>query len=207
MSAETTSQVSAASPAGRPHCGTVHGLNTDQPGVVTPPPPVQVIRSHKRFKTASARLVDGVLQVRIPGWLTTQDADELVSNVVARFDEKWRCGNVPLEPRARELADRFGLPEPASICWSYRQKLRWGSCSTGTGHIRISSRLAQAPPWVLDHVIVHELAHLVVPNHGPDFQDLVSRNPLAERAEGYLQAMNDISASSETESTPGAAAS
>ena len=155
-------------------------------------PPVRVIRSPKRHKTVSARLLDGVLQVRIPAWLPEDEADTLVSSVVARFEEKWRCGHVPLAPRARELAARFGLPEPESIRWSSRQNFRWGSCSAHRGDIRISSRLAQAPPWVLDHVIVHELAHLVVPGHGKEFRELVNRNPDAERAEGYLLAMSDL---------------
>jgi len=44
---------------------------------------------------------------------------------------------------------------------------------------------------VLDHVLIHELAHLVVPHHGPEFDQIVSRNPLAERAIGYLIAVND----------------
>ena len=44
---------------------------------------------------------------------------------------------------------------------------------------------------MLDHVIVHELAHLVVPNHSPAFDALVQRNPLTERAIGYLMALND----------------
>ena len=120
----------------------------------------------------------------------------MVSKVLARFEEKWRCGHVPLEPRARELAARFGLPEPRSIGWSSRQRLRWGSCSASSGDIRISSRLADAPPWVLDHVIIHELAHLVVADHSPAFQALVNRNPNAERAEGYLLALSDLGAKS-----------
>ena len=155
-------------------------------------PRVRVIRSAKRVKTASARLSEGVLQVRIPAWMSEDEADALVGSVVARFEEKWRCGHVPLAPRAQELANTFGLPEPESIRWSYRQNFRWGSCSAHSGEIRISSRLAQAPPWVLDHVILHELAHLVVPDHGSKFQDLVNRNPNAERAEGYLLAMSDM---------------
>lgn len=157
-----------------------------------PLPPVRVIRSPRRKVSASARMADGVLVVRIPDFLTKDEELALLSKVLARFEEKWRCGHLPLEPRARELAARFGLPEPHSIKWSFRQRLRWGSCSTGSGDIRISSRLAGAPPWVLDHVIIHELAHLVVAEHSPEFHALVNRNPYAERAEGYLLAMSDI---------------
>ena len=155
-------------------------------------PPVRVIRSSRRQKTVSARMSDGVLVVRVPAWTTEDEEQALVSKVLTRFEEKWRCGHLPLEPRARELAARFGLPEPRSIQWSSRQRLRWGSCSTGSGDIRISTRLAEAPPWVLDHVIIHELAHLVVAEHSPEFQALVNRNPYAERAEGYLLALSDL---------------
>jgi predicted metal-dependent hydrolase len=42
------------------------------------------------------------------------------------------------------------------------------------------------PRWVLDYVVVHELAHLVTPGHGPAFNALVDRYPKAERARGYL---------------------
>jgi len=54
--------------------------------------------------------------------------------------------------------------------------------------IRISNRLAAEPGWVLDYVIVHELAHLLVPGHGPEFRALVDRYPRAERARGFLMA-------------------
>ena len=161
-----------------------------------PLPPVRVIRSSKRRKTVSARMLDGVLVVRIPAWTTKDEEQALVSKVLARFEEKWRCGQLPLEPRARDLAARFGLPEPRSIQWSSRQRLRWGSCSTSRGDIRISTRLAEAPPWVLDHVIIHELAHLVVAEHSPEFYELVNRNPYAERAEGYLLALSDFGGAS-----------
>jgi predicted metal-dependent hydrolase len=63
---------------------------------------------------------------------------------------------------------------------------RWGSCTPATGTIRISDRLARMPGWVLDYVLVHELAHLAVPGHSPAFWRLVHRYPKAERAMGYL---------------------
>ncbi len=63
---------------------------------------------------------------------------------------------------------------------------RWGSCTISTGAIRISNRLVAFPDWVVDYVIVHELCHLEVRGHGPDFWKLVHRYPKAERAIGYL---------------------
>ena len=46
------------------------------------------------------------------------------------------------------------------------------------------------PGWVVDHVIVHELAHLVEPNHSPAFYDLIRDVPDAEKAEGFLLAVS-----------------
>ena len=153
--------------------------------------PVEVIRSDRRIKTVSARIVEGVIRVRIPSWMSPHDEKKFVTDIVARIEQQRRSDGIDLESRARVLADNFDLPLPASIRWSKTQRQRWGSCCTHSGHIRISDRLADVPPWVLDHVIVHELAHLVVPNHSPAFDALVQRNHLAERAIGYLMALND----------------
>ena len=161
-------------------------------------PPVRVIRSQRRKSTASARMDNGTLALRIPASLSEEQEQATISKLLDRFEEKWRSSQVDLEPRARQLAARFGLPEPRSIRWSTRQRMRWGSCTSATGDIRISSRLADVPPWVLDHVIVHELAHLVVADHSAKFQALVNQNPLADRAEGYLMALSDIAGTGDT---------
>jgi len=64
------------------------------------------------------------------------------------------------------------------------------SCTPKPGAIRISHRLATVPQWVCDYVIVHELAHLEHPNHSKAFWTAVNRYRLAERARGYLMALN-----------------
>lgn len=153
--------------------------------------PVEVIRSERRVKTVSARIVDGVIRVRIPAWMSAADEERFVGDVVTRIEQERRSHAVDLEARARRLAHEYDLPEPTSIRWAANQRQRWGSCSVGSGDIRISNRLVDVPPWVLDHVIVHELAHLVVADHSPAFQALVARYPYAERATGYLMALND----------------
>lgn len=151
---------------------------------------VEVIRSPKRRKTAQARMVDGVLQVRIPGRASAAEEERLVALFRRRFRHAADTERIDLPARARRLAQRFELPVPDEIRWVANQQHRWGSCSPHTGTIRITDRLATAPGWVLDHVIVHELAHLVVADHGPRFRALVARNPLGERAEGYLLALS-----------------
>lgn len=59
---------------------------------------------------------------------------------------------------------------------AYRNmKSRWGSCQPTTGRICINVRLALYPPECLEYVVVHELCHLLVPGHGPDFRELMTR--------------------------------
>ena len=52
---------------------------------------------------------------------------------------------------------------------------RWGSCNTRTNHINLNTRLAEHPERCLEYVILHELCHTVVPNHGPAFKALEDR--------------------------------
>ena len=149
---------------------------------------VTVIRSSKRRKTAQARLVEGRLEVRIPARSSKAEERRLVEVFRRRFEQAGSSAEVDLAARARRLAKQLDLPVPTEIRWVSNQAHRWGSCTPSTGVIRISDRMADFPPWVVDHVIVHELAHLVERRHGPAFQALANRYPLAERAEGYLLA-------------------
>ena len=156
----------------------------------TPPLPVEIIRSPRRKKTVQARVTNGTIVVRLPDGLSEAEETRLVDSIVQKVTRKIGAGSVDLAARARHLSERFGLPEPASIQWSDRQNTRWGSCTAAQGSIRISSRLSAVPDFVLDFVIVHELAHLRVAGHGPDFQALMQRYPLSERATGYLMALS-----------------
>lgn len=147
---------------------------------------VQVIRSARRRKTVSARRVDGVVRVSIPATMSRADEERWVAEMVRRLDCSATTRGIELNDRAAQLADRYGLPHPTSIRFVDNQELRWGSCTPSEGTIRISSKLATEPDWVLDYVLVHELAHLVVPGHGRKFWDVVARYPRAERARGWL---------------------
>ena len=147
---------------------------------------VTVVRSAKRRKTAQARLVDGRLEVRIPARSSEADEIRLVNQFRKRFERAAATEAVDLAARARRLARAHDLPRPTDIRWVSNQAHRWGSCSPGTGAIRMSDRLVGFPTWVIDHVIVHELAHLVERRHDARFAALVARYPLAERAEGFL---------------------
>ncbi len=147
---------------------------------------VEVIRSARRSKTVQARVVEGTLRIAIPEHLSAADEAHWVDVMRTRFERRRRTGAVDLVRRAQRLAGDHGLPMATEIAWSERQNTRWGSCSVRSGRIRISHQLADCPRWVLDYVIVHELAHLVEPSHSALFWELVGRYRLAERARGYL---------------------
>jgi len=153
---------------------------------VSEPFVVEVVRSARRRRTVGARLVGGVLRVSIPGWMDEEQEVAHVATMVDRFQRKLDVSRIDLPARADLIARRHGLPTPSSIRWVDDMTTRWGSCTPSTGTIRLSSRLARFPDWVVDYVVVHELAHLAVPNHGPAFWELVRRYPRAERAIGYL---------------------
>ena len=83
--------------------------------------PIKVIRSDRRVKTVSARIVEGVIRVRIPSWMTSRDEAEFVSDIVDRIERQRRSHGIDLANRARVLAEKFDLPLPASIRWSKTQ--------------------------------------------------------------------------------------
>jgi predicted metal-dependent hydrolase len=149
---------------------------------------VEVVRSARRKRTSAARLTGDTLQIRLPAWMSAREEAHWVAEWTRRFERRTAADRIDLSERAATLARRHGLPAPVSITWSDGMRSRWGSATPALGTIRLSSALARFPDWVIDYVIVHELAHLVHPNHTPEFWRLVSRFPRAERARGYLMA-------------------
>lgn len=154
-------------------------------------PVVEVIRSQRRKRTISGRVAEGRFEVRVPAGLDPAEEARLVADMTAKLKRRVVSDEIDLSHRAATLAKRYGLKPPARVEWSGRQMQRWGSCTPASGHIRISDRLASMPAWVLDSVLVHEMAHLEEANHGKRFQTLVKRYPLTERARGYLMAVDD----------------
>lgn len=151
----------------------------------------EVIRSRRRRRTISARLVDGVVRIHVPAGARRADEERWVADMLRRFERRHLTDNIDLPGRAATLARRYELPRPTSVMWADRMATRWGSCTPAEGTIRIAAALAAYPAWVLDYVLVHELAHLEVAEHSDAFWALVARYPRAERARGYLIAKSD----------------
>ena len=166
------------------------GVDAAPEEAVGPPPAftVTVIRSARRTRTSSARLVGETLEIRLPAWMSTAEEARWVEEWTRRFRRKSSTDRIDLRERADTLARRYDLPRPQSIRWVDDMRTRWGSCTPATGAIRLSSALVRFPDWVVDYVIVHELVHLQESGHSAAFWRLVERYPRTERARGYLMA-------------------
>ena len=128
--------------------------------------------------------------ILVPARLSKADRVELVEGLVERVlaqRPNVTTSDRDLERRAAALADEYlGGVRPESIRWVGNQQHRWGSCTSGTGEIRISERLRFVPGWVLDAVLVHELAHLIEPTHSARFRRLANRYPRTDEADTFL---------------------
>ncbi len=133
-------------------------------------------------------MIGEVLRITIPSWMSRSEEAHWVDTMTRRYRRARQTDRIDLRDRAATLARRYDLPRPTDVRWGGEMRSRWGSCTPGTGTIRLNDRLAAFPAWVLDYVLVHELAHLAVADHSPAFWEIVRRYPRAERAIGYLMA-------------------
>jgi len=154
-------------------------------------PEVEVRRSKRRRRTVSAYRDGDRIVVMIPASLSRAEEAEWVETMLTRLErseQRRRPSDDDLLQRALALSDRYlgGLATPESVRWVENQRSRWGSCTPGDRTIRLSARLRGMPSWVIDYVVVHELAHLLESGHDAKFWAWVDRYPQAERAKGYL---------------------
>jgi predicted metal-dependent hydrolase len=157
--------------------------------------PVEVRRSARRRRTVTAYRAGDRTIVLLPARMSRADEAEWIRTMLDRLARKEARaarsaagGDEALARRAAGLSERYldGRAVPASVRWVGNQTSRWGSCTPSDRSIRLSNRIAGMPDWVVDYVLVHELAHLVEPGHSARFWKLVARYPLTERARGYL---------------------
>ncbi|WP_426311188.1 YgjP-like metallopeptidase domain-containing protein [Cellulosimicrobium sp. E-16] len=156
---------------------------------------VEVRRSRRRKSTVSAYRDGERTIVAIPARFTRAQEREWVQRMLDRLadsERRRRPSDDELERRALELSEKYldGRAHPTSVRWSGNQDRRWGSCTLIDGTIRISTRVRGMPPWVLDYVLLHELAHLLHAGHGPGFWKLLESYPRTDRARGFLEGVS-----------------
>jgi hypothetical protein len=106
--------------------------------------------------------------------------------IIQNILENWfkRQAAIQIKPRVTEWAKKVGV-FPNKVTFR-NQKTRWGSCST-LGNINLNIRLLMAPPQIIDYVIVHELCHLLEPNHSSSYWQHVARYmPEYQKARAWL---------------------
>lgn len=163
--------------------------------VIEPPrfdrPEVEIRASNRRKKTGTAHWSGSRIVVLIPARLRGRDRTIFVDSLVDRLLTQrpgTATGDAGLEERARVLGELYldGV-EATSVRWSTSQRRRWASCSPDTREIRVSDRLQQCPEWVIDAVLVHELAHLREADHSAAFHELANRHPRQRECATFLE--------------------
>lgn len=155
---------------------------------------VEIIRSHRRRRTVSARLVEDTLLVNAPLMLSRMRLDKIIAGFKVKFAKNKLKDELERKQRLCDIATRLNGKYFAnqlkinSIEYVTGQSRKFGCCNYSSGNIRISHRIGLMPAWVRDYVIIHEMAHLIEPNHSREFWVIVSRYKLAERARGFLLA-------------------
>jgi hypothetical protein len=155
---------------------------------------VEVIRSERRKRTIQARNVHGKLYVYLPSGMSEEEEKKWIDRIVKRMEKRKRKQKLnsdgSLVERAQDINRKyFDRKLKFDIRYVTNQNSKFGSCTPANKTIRISDRLADMPRWVRDYVIIHELAHLIHPNHSKKFWELVNQYRYTERARGYLIAV------------------
>ncbi|MFI5616392.1 M48 family metallopeptidase [Streptomyces sp. NPDC051567] len=153
---------------------------------------VEVRRSARRRRTVSAYREGDRTVVLIPARMSEAEERRWVGvmlDKLAAQESRRTLGDAELTERAERLSEQYfgGRARPRSVRWVGNQNTRWGSCTPAEASIRLSDRLQGMPEYVVDYVLLHELAHLLVPGHGPRFWELLEAYPRTERARGYLE--------------------
>ena len=171
-----------------------------KPAVTDPfPRRIEILRGRRRSLQLS--LEGGRFVARVPAGAAGPRLDTALERLRSELWERLRRESVWTDEDLFALSESVAeqnlrdlqLP-PWTARFSRRQNKRWGSCTFDgrAGRIRISAHLIGHPRWVIGQVLLHELLHLVVQDHGPRFQGLLSRDPDYERGRGYLEALETL---------------
>lgn len=159
--------------------------------------------TYRRTTRLSMRVVkNGDISISAPFHVSKQDIEKFIAanslwinNARKRQSERENArrsffGQLQLDTRAQRteaksrlneiiipLVEKYSLlmgVSPKEIC--YRATIsQWGSCNVKTKRICFSTYLLLLPEWCIEHIVVHELAHLIVPGHSALFYEIMDR--------------------------------
>ena len=158
----------------------------------------EIKRSKRRRSTVEAKFVKDKLYIYLPSSMNESDEKKWIGKMV-KWGERYKIrkelnNNNKLLERSQKLNKKyFNGSLDFSIKFVTNQRNRFGSCTIRTRSIRISDKLVKMPQWIQDYVIIHELAHILYPNHSNKFWEKVNQYKYAERARGYLMAIGMLS--------------
>lgn len=184
--------------------GSTPGNSHQQPAAVLATAggaPVEVRRSARRTRTVAAFWEDGTAVIAIPARFTAAQEREWVHRMLAKLHkqgERRAAGrrrpatDEALAAHAAHLSATYldGRATPTSVRWVSNQNSRWGSATPAEGTIRLSDKLRPMPQWVIDYVLLHELAHLLVASHNAAFWRLLEAYPETQRAKAFLEGVS-----------------
>jgi hypothetical protein len=155
-------------------------------------PVVEIRTSARRRRTVTAYREGERTIVLVPARMPVREREKYAAELVERLrkrEARTRRSDDDLMKRAGQLSRRWldGRAKPAGVRWVGNQRTRWGSCTPADGTIRLSDRMRGMPAYVVDAVLLHELAHLIHPDHSPAFHALLTPFPDHERAQAYLE--------------------
>ena len=158
---------------------------------------IKIVRSRRRWRTVGARMVKDMLLIQAPAVLSQERLEKIVESFKLKFERKRIKTELDRKQDLVKIAARLNEKyfnnqlKINTIEYVTDQSRKFGCCRYGAANIRISHRIGLMPDWVRDYIVMHELAHLIEPNHSRAFWDIVYRYRLAERARGYLMAAGE----------------
>jgi predicted metal-dependent hydrolase len=150
-----------------------------------------------RLRTTARWLMrDNAILLRVPAKMRQAEIEDIIGQITPRIVKQRKRARRQRDPNLMERAEAInhqyfgGELSWHSIRWVNNMVHRLGSCTTGgttDGDIRISERIRNWPPYVIDYVIAHEISHRKYPNHSAEFWDYLARFPHVERALGFIE--------------------
>lgn len=155
----------------------------------------------KRVKNINARLHGSTLSVSAPHRVSSGEVHDVAVELARRLLRRARADAVNGDDSGRIVAHKVAakFPKPPRVTevrFSTNQRSQWGSYSPRTGVMRLNAVLKVMPPWVLEAVVAHELAHSFHPDHSPAFWNLVrSVCRHTDRANAFLEGVRWLASS------------